>query len=94
MRAWAGLGRIGTAQLVEKPVRWRGQPLLMLLWTSTHVCGGVVAADRGGGSLRASRFLRWNCGSACASENADAWRASVNMPEASGPSKCLVLRDF
>jgi len=36
---WRGLWRVGTGQLVEEPVRWRGQPLLVLLWTATHDCG-------------------------------------------------------
>lgn len=49
VRTWACFRRICTAQLVEQPMRWRRQPLLMLLWPSTHVCGGV------------SRLWDWSC---------------------------------
>ena len=31
------LWRVGTRELVEQPVRWRTQAVLMLLWTTTHV---------------------------------------------------------
>ena len=39
VRAGTRFGSVGTAEFVEQPVRWRGQPLLMLLWSSTHLCG-------------------------------------------------------
>ncbi len=47
VRTGAGLGRISTTELVEQPVRWSGQPLLMLLWSSTHGCGGVCRSSDG-----------------------------------------------
>lgn len=31
MRAWGWLGSVGTGELVQKPVRWRAQSLLVLL---------------------------------------------------------------
>jgi hypothetical protein len=37
MRAWRCLRRIGTGKLVEKPVRWRTETLLMFLRTATHL---------------------------------------------------------
>ena len=50
VRTRAGLRRVGTAQLVEQPVRWRRQPLLMLSWSSlTHLCGVVVEVSAGVG---------------------------------------------
>lgn len=33
---WAG--GIGAGQFVQKPMRWRAQALLVLLWSSTHGC--------------------------------------------------------
>ena len=42
VRTWASFWRISTAQLVEQPVRWRCQPLLMLPRSSNHLCGVVV----------------------------------------------------
>jgi hypothetical protein len=55
VRTRAGLGRVRTAQLVEQPVRRRGQPLLVLDDAAlTHGGGGVVEWSKGDGRVRAA----------------------------------------
>ena len=38
--AWS----VSSGELVEKPMRWRAEALLMLLWSTRHIAGGVEDA--------------------------------------------------
>lgn len=38
VRTWGGLWRVGTGEFVQKPVAWCRQAVLVLSWSTSHVC--------------------------------------------------------